>query len=183
MGYEAALKKAWEELVFLKAPNNLSVKFLADEYAVELLPRRVFSLSCNIPAHDHLSILILHFLAASLKGLPALSGQWVTFRELSGIQGYYQAYRQRAIEPIIRKYGQEPQAIKSVLARLPGSLTTGADLALVLETFPGVPLLIKLWRADSEFGPEANLYFDANIKDIFCIEDVVVLAQLVARQL
>jgi len=40
-----------------------------------------------------------------------------------------------------------------------------------------------MWKADSEFAPDANIYFDASIKSIFCLEDIVVLAQLVASQL
>jgi hypothetical protein len=183
MGYEAALKKAWEDLANLKAPNNLSVKFMADEYALDLNARNVLSLSCNVPAKDFLSILILHYLAQKLKGLSGLSGQWLTFRELAGIEGYSAAYHKRTIEPIIRKYGKCPDSLKEVLGRLPAKLSDGGDVSIVVEAFAGIPVLIKLWKADSEFGPDANLYFDASIKDIFCTEDIVVLAQLVAGQL
>ena len=183
MGYEVALKKAWEDLAILKAPNDLSVKFMADEYSLNLAARNIFSLSCNAPAKDFLSILILHYLAQKLKGLSGLSGQWLSFRELSGIQGYYDAYRQRTIEPIIRKYGKQPDALKEVLGRLPARLSEGGDISIVVEAFVDVPLLIKLWKADSEFSPDANIYFDASIKNIFCIEDIVVLAQAVAGQL
>jgi len=183
MSYEAALKKAWEDLANLKAPNNLSVKFMADEYSLDFSARKVLSLSCNAPAKDFLSILILHYLAQKLRGLPELKGQWLTFREFSGIEGYYDAYHKRAIEPIIRKYGLHPEAIKDVLGRLPAKLSAGGDISIMVGAFTNVPVLIKLWKADSEFGPNANLYFDASIKDIFCIEDIVVLAQLVAGQL
>ncbi len=178
-----ALKKGWENLANLKAPNNLSVKFMADEYSLDLAAGNILSLSCNAPAKDFLSILILHYLAQSLRGLPGLTGRWITFRELSGIQGYYHAYHQRSIEPIIRKYGRNPDALKDVLGRLPARLSEGGDISIVVEAFADVPLLIKLWKADSEFGPDANIYFDASIKSIFCIEDIVVLAQLVVGQL
>ena len=63
MGYEAALKKAWEDLANQKGPKKLSVKFLADEYSVDTQAREIISLSCNIPAKEFLSILILHYLA------------------------------------------------------------------------------------------------------------------------
>lgn len=183
MGYEVALKKAWEDLAILKAPNNLSVKFMADEYSLDLVARNILSLSCNVPAKDFLSILILHYLAQRLKGLPELSGQWITFRELSGIQGYYDAYHKRSIEPLIHKYGRNPDALGDCLARLPARLSEGGDVSIVVEALANVPVLIKLWKADSEFGPDANIYFDASIKNIFCLEDIVVLAQLVVGQL
>lgn len=183
MGYEVALKKAWEDLANLKAPNNLSVKFLADEYSVDTAAGRILSLSCNVPAKDFVSILILHYLAQKLRGLPALNNQWLTFRELSGVEGYYDAYHKRSIEPIIRKYGKNLDAIKDVLSRLPGKLSEGGDISIVIKAFTNVPVLIKLWRQDTEFGPDANMYFDASIKHIFCTEDIVMLAQIVASQL
>ena len=183
MGYEVALKKAWDDLANLKAPKNLSVKFLADEYKVDIDAEKIFSWSCNAPAKDFTSILILHYLAQKLKGLPVLSSQWLTFRELSGVEGYYEAYQKRSIEPIIHKYGQNPDALKDVLSRLPGKLSEGVDISIIIEAFMNVPVLIKLWKPDEEFGSDANMYFDASIKNIFCTEDIVVLAQIVASQL
>ena len=183
MGYEVALKKAWDDLANLKAPKNLSVKFLADEYSVDTVAGKILSLACNAPAKDLTGILILHYLAQKLKGLPTLSGQWLTFREFSGVEGYYAAYRKRSIEPIIRKYGNHPEAIKDILSRLPGRLSEGGDISIIIEAFTNIPVLIKLWKSDAEFGPDANMYFDASIKNIFCTEDIVVLAQIVASQL
>jgi len=185
MGYEVALNKAWEDLFNLN-PNpakNLLIKFMADEYSVDIRERKVLSSSCNIPAKDFISILLLHYLAQQLKGLPVLSGQWLTFREFSGVEGYYEAFHRRCIEPIIRKYGRNPDALKDIPSRMPARLSDGADISLVIEAFAGVPVLVKLWRQDAEFGPDANMYFDSSIKNIFCTEDIVVLAQIVASQL
>ena len=156
---------------------------MADEYSVDIKAGKILSLSCNVPAKDFVSILVLHYLAQRLKGLPELSGQWLTFREFSGVEGYYDAYHKRCIEPVIGKYGKNPDAIKGVLSRLPGKLSDGGDVSIVVEAFVNVPVLVKLWKPDAEFGPDANMYFDASIKNIFCTEDIVVLAQLVAGQL
>jgi len=183
MGYEIALKKAWEDLVNQKAPKNLTVKFLGDEYSLDIDSRRILSLSCNAAVKDFPAILILHYLAQKLKGLPRRSDIWLTFREFSGIEGYYDAYHKRSIEPLIRKYGKNPDALKDVLSRLPGRLSQGGDVSIIIEAFENVPVLIKLWKSDEEFGPDANIYFDASIKDIFCIEDIIVLAQMVSGQL
>lgn len=183
MGYEVALKKAWEDLANLKPANNLSVKFLADEYSIDTSSEKILSLSCNAPAKEFFAILILHYLAQKIKGLPAPSGQWLTFREISGVEGYYDAYHKRSIEPIIRKYGKNPEAIKEVLSRLPGKLSAGGDISIILEAFENVPVLIKLWKQDEEFASDANMYFDASIKNIFCIEDIVVLSQIISSQL
>lgn len=183
MGYEIAINKAWEELLKLNPEDPASVRFLADEYTVDFKEKRIISLACNAPAKDFTAILILHYLVVKSKGLPELTGEWVSFKELSGVEGYYPAFRKRAIEPIIRKYGAHPGGILTVLERLPAKRVDQGDIGIVLEAFTDVPVMIELWRPDDEFGPEANMLFDKNINKIFCTEDIVVLAGFLASQL
>ncbi len=183
MGYEIAINKAWGDLENLRPDKRLSVRFLADEYEVDLSARKILSLSCNAPAKDFMAILILHYLAAKLKGLPALTSLWLNFKELANIEGYYPTFRKRSVEPIIRKYGKNPEGILEVLERLPAKRAGQGDVGIVLEAFEGVPVLVTLWRSDDEFGPEANILFDKSITQVFCTEDIVVLAGVVASQL
>ncbi|MBI4707437.1 MAG: DUF3786 domain-containing protein [Candidatus Omnitrophica bacterium] len=183
MSYDIAKNKAWAELSKFGLSKNASVKFLADEYIVDLDKKEVFSLSCNVPAKDFTAILILHYLAQKLNGLALVTGEWLTFRELSGIEGYYAAFKKRSIDPIIRKYGLNPKAISSLVKRFNGKLIEEADGGIILEAFEGVPVMIKLWKADEDFGPDANIFFDRSVTKIFCIEDVVVLAGIIASQL
>ena len=183
MGYETALNKAWEDLAKLKPGKELTVKLLADEYSVDPESRRIISVSCNAPAKDFYSILILHYAVQKIKGLPRVTGEWLTFRELSGVEGYAGAFQRRVVDPIIRKYGKYPEGIKAVLERLPAREISGGDIGIAVEVFAGVPMLVKLWKADEEFGPGANVYFDSGITGIFCTEDIVVLAGIVAGSL
>jgi hypothetical protein len=140
----------------------------------------VLSLACNALVKDFTAIIILHYLIQRLKSIPELTGEWLSFKELSGVEGYLPAFRKRSIDPIIRKYGKHPEAMLSVLDRLPGKKVSQGDVGIVLEAFAGVPVLITLWRADDEFGPEANILFDKSITKIFCTEDIVVLAGIIA---
>ena len=183
MSYAAALQKGWEDLSKLNPEKILTVKFLGDEYTVNFGEKKVLSLSCNAPAKDFAVILILHYLAHKLKEVPALTNEWLSFKELSGVEGYYSAFRKRAIEPIIRKYGSHPEGLLAALDRLPAKRVDQGDVGIVLEAFEGVPVLITLWRSDDEFGPEANILFDKSITQIFCTEDIVVLAGFIASQL
>jgi len=183
MGYEVAVNKAWEDLAKLKPANDLSIKFLADVYQVNAGERRISSLSCNTAAKDFLSILFLHYLIQRIKGLPEITGKWLTFREFSGVEGYFDAYHKRAIEPLIRKYAKYPEAIKAVTESMPAKEFAGGDFGIIVQAFEGVPVLVKLWKADEEFGPGANMYFDSSITGIFCTEDIVVLAGIIASSL
>jgi len=183
VGYEVALNKAWEELAGLAGQKDLAVKFLADEYNIDLGNRKVYSLSCNVAAKDFTAILILHYLIKRINGLPEPSGQWLSFRELSGIEGYGPAFRKRAIEPVIRKYGVNPKGLFTALEHLPAKKAQSADASIVVEAFGGVPVLVELWAQDEELSPEASMLFDRSITRIFPTEDIVVLAGLIAGAL
>lgn len=180
MGYEVALNKAWEALEAAGVSVKTNVRFLADEYTLEPSSRKVISLSCNALAKDFAAILILHYKAVSQTGLPKLSNEWSSFRELSGVEGYASAFRSRCIEPVLRKYGAEPKGLLSALMRLPGHKYGEGESAIVLYAFEGVPVLLELWKGDDEFGPEANMLFDKSISKIFCTEDIVVLGGFIA---
>jgi len=183
MAYDVAINKAWEELGKLNPAGDLTVKFLADEYSLDLEAKKLISLACNVPAKDFTAILILHYLIQKLKGLPVLTGEWLGFRELSGIEGYEAAFKKRAIEPVIRKYGRNPEGLLAVLERIPGKRVDQGDIGIILEAFEGAPAMVVLWRPDEEFGPQANILFDKSITKIFCTEDIVVLAGIIAGSL
>lgn len=183
MGYEVALTWAWSELSGLTLQKNHSVFLLADEYDVDLKNKRILSQSCNIPEKTHTSILILHYLARRLKGLSALTGDWIPFNRLAGGEGYYTTFKKRVIGTIIKKYGSCPEAIFARAQNFRTKKAQFPDISLIVEVFAGVPILITLQRQDEEFGPEVNVLFDSSIEDIFCTEDVVVLAEFVAANI
>ena len=183
MSYDVALTKAWSEIEDRAKDRAYTIQFLADEYSVDLENKRVLSLSCNIPAKIHVSILILHYLSRRLNGLPPITGEWISFKQLEGGQGYYPAFKKRVVEPIMRKYSSNPEALLELTERFKAKRVQLADISIVLEVFDNVPVLISLWRADEEFGLDANILFDKSIKDVFCTEDIVVLAGFVATNI
>jgi hypothetical protein len=183
MGYEAALRKAWDELEKPAPARVSSVKFLGDEYFPDPEKRVLESRATGLPAKDFSAIIILHYLASCRRGLPAVTGEWLDFRELSGVEGYEGAFRKRVIEPLIKKHGQDPSGLVKAGERLAAKKAQVGDISIVFEPLAGVPALVTLWRGDAEFGPEANVLFDRSIKGIFCTEDIVVLAGMIAGAL
>jgi len=183
MGYDVAISKSWQELESATKDKALQVQFLADEYSIDLDNKKVLSLSCNVAAKDYVSILVLHYAKKRIEGLPVVSGEWIDFRQLDGGQGYYPTFKKRIIDTIKRKYGVDPEALLKLSQRFKMKKDDSADISVSLEVLEGVPILIQLWKGDEEFGPEANILFDKNIKDIFCTEDIVVLSEFVAHSI
>ena len=108
MGYSEALKKSWD--VFGNSGKS-HIMFLNDDYEVDFSNRKIFSFSCNIEAKDYYKILMLHYLANESKVLDIEKDKWVSFKELEGGEIYFSAFRKRSIEPILRKYGDNPAGI------------------------------------------------------------------------
>jgi len=183
MEYEAALNKAFLELTKLTKEKNLSLRFLEDNYTIDLEKKQVLSLSCNAPAKVYYSIVILHYLIRKLKGLPGLTEKWISFKELSGGPGYYPTFKKRVIDVIMRKYSAHPDALFDLGERFQAKKAQVADVSVVLDVFEKVPFLITFWRGDDEFGPETNVLFDQSISDILCTEDIVVVSEIIAHSI
>ncbi|MBU2541615.1 MAG: DUF3786 domain-containing protein [Candidatus Omnitrophica bacterium] len=181
MGYDVAFQNAWDKVSQLTREEKINTAFLADKYEIDTNKRKVFSLSCNAVSPEYISILILHYLIQKLKGLPQIKENWISFQQLAGGKGYYDAFRKRTIDPIIRKYGKSPSSLLDCLERLPGKKIQYSDCSIVLEAFRNVPVMISLWGEDEEFPAEANILFDSSIEDIFSTEDVAVLSGIIAK--
>ena len=185
MGYAQALDKAWRGFSELSESNTCSIKFLSDAYDIDAAKREVFSVSCNVPAKDHLTILILHYLIKKLelKVLPAPAGEWISFKELEGGAGYYPTFKKRTIDVVMRKYGFTPEALLDLTERFGAKRVQVGDLGIAIEPFENVPVLITLWKGDDEFGPEANIHFDKTISQILCTEDTVVMTEFLVHSI
>ncbi|GAB60948.1 MAG: DUF3786 domain-containing protein [Candidatus Jettenia sp.] len=181
MKLDSAITVSWGNLLGSGISNNAKVQFLGDEYIVNIKLRKVLSLPHNTPIEDHLTVLILHYLSQKIAGLPVVSGEYLSFHGLSVINSFAEVFKKRSTDVIMERYGDNIFDILSVLHNLPAKKIDRADVAIVVEAFEGVPIFIELWEADEEFGPEANILFDKTIMKIFCVEDIVVLAEVVAR--
>jgi len=182
MGYETALKKSWDALE-KSAIRERYVKFFNDEYEINYSERFVISMSCNAPAKDYYKLLILHYIANQDKVVSASIDKWISFKELEGGESYFSAFRKRAIDPIIKKYGDNPSGIiergKSFNAEKIGAGTA----AISINAFPKIKIAIILWAKDEEFSAECNMLFNQEIKEILPTEDAAVLGGIAASLL
>jgi hypothetical protein len=181
MGYAVAINKAWEELSRLSAPVPREIRFFSDVYSVDISAGKVSLLPSGAPEKDFTAVLILHYAIQELKGLKPLENEWISFKELSGGEAYYPAFRKRAVDPIIFKYGNNPAGLYENLDKLKGKKAEGADAGIILDAFSGVPIMVLAWKADEEFSAEANLLFDRSISGILSTEDIAVLAGYITK--
>ncbi|MEI6862860.1 MAG: DUF3786 domain-containing protein [Candidatus Omnitrophota bacterium] len=166
MGYGQAIEEAWSKVKGLTDKGRLKVTLLSEVYIIDTGTKSVALESTNAPAKEYTSIIILHYLARTLspEKLSVSTGEWVDFSQLKGAESYYPTYRKRTIERIIKKQGSGAE-----------------DINRIIKVFDGVEFMIKVSRADEEFGADAAILYDRSIERIFCVEDIVVLTEVVVN--
>lgn len=192
--YVSALKMAWKELADLDpdvvAENSKSsydkekeeyiVRYFEKEHRIQ--PSFKIILNEKGEKLDPFnSVLILHYLIYA-KPIE-VEGKLISFRELEGGDVYYSAFQRRSVLPLIKTFGSNLEAFKSVGKRINAKDVEHGDVALQIQVFPKVPVTVILWAGDDEVAPSANLLFDNTIKELLPTEDAAVIGGLVASML
>jgi hypothetical protein len=126
-------------------------------------------------------ILILHYLEKA-SGAP-LAGRWASFSEIPGGAFYNPVFRMRCKSPLIKFFGEAPEALWSVAKEVGGEPLNLGDVGVKIQVFPLVPLALVLWRGDAEFPAEGSILFDASVNEYLPAEDTVILAETVVWKL
>ena len=106
-------------------------------------------------------ILILHYLT-EVCGVQSI-GTWISFRELPGGNNHYGSFKQEAIEPLAKRYGNSPEEFERTCQALGGKKLPLGDIAYAIPVFPKLELALILWLADEEFSAQANILYNSNV--------------------
>jgi hypothetical protein len=126
-------------------------------------------------------ILILHYFTGA-RGTPA-TGKSIAYKQLQGGLSYFPAFSQRAIGPLIKNFGRNPELLRKTAANLGGREADYGDASVTINAFVRVPITLVLWRGDEEVAPNGNILFDANVSDYLSTEDVTVLCETIIWKL
>lgn len=158
--------------------NIIKIEFLGQRFGVEYPSGQFYpesTLNEEIPVPTQ--ILILHYL---VNRSPAIQmGQLISYKELPGGSIYIQPFTNRAINPLVKTFGSQPENLVKVAGTLGGEKVSLGDAAVVLNVFPKIPITLVIWEADDEFPASGNILFDHSAGSILPSEDYAVLASLV----
>jgi hypothetical protein len=96
------------------------------------------------------------------KGL-AVSGNWVSFRELRFGQERYPLFRKRCEEPMKRVADIYTNLFDDLVHIFNGKQVAEqfeSDISVVLHPLPKVPIMICYWRPEEGLNSSLNLFFD-----------------------
>jgi hypothetical protein len=125
-------------------------------------------------------LITINYLARG-DGRP-LTGRLISYRELDGGQVFFPNLKEKTIDRLGAVLGQKkPAEILRIFSLYKGQPVDGCDLGALFHLFPRFPVTIKLWLADEEFPPSANILFDAAAGGYLHTEDIAAAASIVAN--
>lgn len=158
--------------------NALVIEFLGQHFKVDHPSGNFVPLQ---PSDGELpiatQILILHYVINLSESFEV--GKLISYKELPGGAIYIKPFTGRAIDPLVRIFGSDPDKLLEVATRLGGQSNGLGDVGVTYRVFPRIPVTLILWRADDEFPASGNILFDASAPTILPTEDFAVLASMI----
>jgi hypothetical protein len=105
------------------------------------------------------------------------TGKLVKFKDFPAGTAYENAFHRRAVEPIAKLFGKNPQGLIEAGELLGGKKLGYGECSVEIIALDGVPLTYILWT-DEELPPTANILFDESASKYFNVEDLANLADL-----
>lgn len=148
--------------------QTITVDFMGDKYKVQHPVGRVTG-----PGGEetslYLAIIILHYLVTA-TGAP-LTGRWIAFRHLPGGDIYIEPFQNRAINPFLKNFGDNPEEFKKAALALGGSEIKQSGISMVIYVLPRVPICFTIWPGDEELPASATILFDEAASSYLPTED------------
>ena len=163
--------------------NIIVIPFLDRKYSVhypEFEFKDINDLNKEVPIQEQ--IILLHYLISAGK-IEKKSGKWISYREIPGASFYFEAFVKRAINPLKKRFGDNPATIAEPAGKLFGASIETGDAGYEFYLLPKVPLQLIIWMGDEEFPSEANILFDESIGALLSPEDVAWLSGMLVYRL
>ena len=184
-GYNDAIKLARDKLKNLspeKVCKLCGVDFDKDKYIIKWLSKS-HELSLIQPPNypQALEIIFLHYLTS--EGTKQPEGKLISYREIPGALFYEAKFIQRAVNPIIRAFGKNPEKLIE-MGELFGGVKSGeGDASVKINLLPNLPVTYIIWAGNDEFEPTGTVLFDKTASGWLDAEDLVYAASLGAYEL
>ncbi len=137
--------------------KKLTLKVMGKDFSVHADG----TLSSDIHVNPWLAVPVLNYVLFG-KG-KALSGNWISFRELKGGMERYSLFQQRCEKPLKKIADSYPDLFRDMLEIFNGKRIEGpvdSDVAVILYPLPLVPIIVCYWMPEDGLDSSLHIYFD-----------------------
>ncbi len=129
--------------------------------------------------HQQITELLIKYSQVSKK---SRSGKLVKFKDFPGGYAYENAFFRRAVEPIAKTFGRNPDQLIQAGQLLGGKTLEYGQSSVEISALHGIPITYILWT-DEELPPSANILFDDTAGNYLNVEDLAGLTELTTWRL
>ncbi len=130
---------------------------------------------------NEFTLMILFYLLRT-KNIP-LDRKWISEKDLVGGEAFFRGPHALTVDPIEKKYGDNPEGFIEAGKALGGTPVRFGDKSIAIDIFPRIPIIYILWAGDEEFPPKAGVLFDASIGSHFTLDMIWIMVNEVSRRL
>ncbi|MBW1723435.1 MAG: DUF3786 domain-containing protein [Deltaproteobacteria bacterium] len=162
-------------------PRALKFRFLREDILVDPETRtlKLFTPSGWEELKDPLLELLTLLYLNHVTALHPMGKDLVGCEDLKEAH-YFSGRHRLRVEPLVERYGNDPEGFQEAAEYLGGEAVDMADEAFRLLPFPRVPLYYLLWKGDDEFLPRISILFDRSIETCFSASGIWSLVNLVS---
>jgi hypothetical protein len=160
----------------LSAPKNgiVHLQAFGTDLMLQQSDFQLIKADTGEPAKLSDRVLVLHYLLCDSPII--LTEDLISFRVFPEGQFYWQPFLSRTVKPLIGRIGNDLELLRKNLERFDWEEVAMGDLGARVHGIGKMYVTLVYHRGDDEFPPEADVLFDACIKQVFVAEDVAVLA-------
>ena len=166
--------------VVCKSAVQLSVPVLSGNFHVDLAARTVK----DDQGHDATSawaILVLHYLFSRPSAMS--SQDYISFMDIPEARGYAKPYQGRVVGRFLHTAGRDDATFRDAAEKIAAKKIEAGDAAYEFAVFPRVHVRIIWYRGDNEVSAGASFLYEREVADMFCVEDIVVMSELLVKAL
>jgi hypothetical protein len=112
----------------------------------------------NPTMHHQISEMLIEYSHSQKK---QRAGKLVKFREFPGGVAYEAAFNRKAVDPVAKAFGKNPDSLMEAAGLLGGKTLGFGQASVEIPAFNLVPLTYILW-VDEYLPPSVNILFDAD---------------------
>jgi len=149
--------------------NKLTLKIFGKKFSVETRG----NISSEVHINAYLAVPALNYILNGSGKSP--SGNWITFRELSGGPPRYAHFQQRCEKPLKRIADSYTDLFKDMLEIFDGKHIVShidSDISIILYPLPLFPIMVCYWKPEDGLESDLHIYFDSTSDDNLDIESI-----------
>ena len=151
--------------------GKFKLSFFNRSFLIHYPEVKVEEAGTKSPLPQWLQLILLHYLLQA-KGIP-VADDWVAYRHLPGGSLFETRFKQMAMNPLVKAFGNDIESFKRAGLALGGTpMTRTGDAAFRFLALPKIPIACILYLGEEEIPPSINILFDAAAHAYLPTEDL-----------